>query len=55
MSNVEPVDKVPRYSSQRQLRLGFELLVCWLVGLSPLFLENRSKDFLDFWHEVTSS
>ena len=36
-----------RYSSQRQLRLGLELLVCWL----PLFLENGSKDLHETWHD----
>ena len=41
-----------RYSSQRQLRLGLELLVGWLVGPSvrlSLFLDNRSKDFHETW------
>ena len=37
-----------RYSSQRQLRLGLELLVRPSVGLS-LFLDNRSKDFHETW------
>ena len=36
--------------SQRQLRVGLELLVGWLVGLSQKVLGNRSKDFLDIWH-----
>ena len=40
------------YSSQRQLRLDLELwLVRWLVRPWTLFLENRSKDFLAFWHK----
>ena len=53
-TDVEIVDSCPRYSSQRQLRVGLELLVGWLVGLSSRELENRSKDFLDIWHKVTS-
>ena len=32
-TDVEIVDSCPRYSSQRQLRVGLELLVGWLVGL----------------------
>ena len=54
-TDVEIVDSCPRYSSQRQLRVGLELLVGWLVGWSSRELENRSKDFLDIWHKVTSS
>ena len=39
-----------RYSSQRQLRSG---LVLWLGGPSPAFVENRSKDFGETWHECS--
>ena len=41
-----------RYSSQRQLGLGLELLVRWLVRWlvgSSVFLHNRSNDFHETW------
>ena len=42
------MESLPLVSSQRQLRLGLELLVRSSVGLS-LFLDNRSKDFHETW------
>ena len=40
ITDVEPVDKVPRYSSQRQLRVGLGLLVGLSVGWSVCHHEN---------------
>ena len=52
VADVEALAQRPGYSSQRQLRLDLELLVGLSVGWLTLFLNNRSKDFLDIWHKV---
>ena len=56
-TDVEPVDlSTLQFSTSVEGRVGIvSLLVCWSVGWSSRELENRSKDFLDIWHKVTSS
>ena len=51
VSDVEQAQSALQFSTSVELEVGIVLVVSWL----RVFLENGSKDFLDFWHEVRGS